>query len=232
MAGCHQHWRSRVVRHSANLAGRRESGATLLLGLLLLTALSLLGLAAITDSTLQLRMAGNLEAEEAALQRARSALAWGERWLLSLDGAARPAPCAASCDPAVPIHEAHQGLVPERQEDRWWQDHSLADGHDPAQGRLVADRTPTSAPEARWRVEQLHVTPADGATPELAWYRVLAWAPRTGFTEPVLLESILARPWGDGAWRDALERSRAEPSFCMDLQVTVDCGRRAWRRRR
>jgi hypothetical protein len=221
------------VRRSAIPAGQRESGATLLLGLLLLTALSLLGLAAVTDSTLQVRMAGNLEAEEAALQRARSALAWGERWLLSLEGTVRPAPCAsASCDPALPIHETDDSLVPERQDDRWWRDHAVKDGLDPALGLLVADRTPTGAPAARWRVEELHVTPATDGTPELGWYRVLAWAPRTGVTEPVLLESILARPWGDSAWRDALERPRAQPSFCMGLDSGVDCGRRAWRRRR
>jgi Tfp pilus assembly protein PilX len=195
--------------------------------------LSLLGLAAMMDSGLQLRMAANLGAEEAALQRARSALDWGERWLLSLDGATRPATCPGSgCNPAIPVQSAANGdMNADSEGNSWWERHAQVDGLDPLTG-LRVERTPAGTTAARWRVEQLHVAPPKDESPELAWYRILARTSGDSRGGPIVLESILVRPWGDDAWHDALDRRPDQPGFCRTLREDFDCGRQAWRRLR
>ena len=58
-----------------------ENGAALISGLLLLLVLTILGVASMQGTTLQERMAGNLEQQDRAFQRAEAGLRDAERWL-------------------------------------------------------------------------------------------------------------------------------------------------------
>lgn len=59
----------------------RQHGMALIVSLILLLALTLLGLAAMQNTSLEERMAGNLRAENVAFQASESALRAGEIWV-------------------------------------------------------------------------------------------------------------------------------------------------------
>jgi type IV pilus assembly protein PilX len=65
-------------------------GMALVVSLVLLLSLTLLGLAAIQNTTLQERMAGNMRSENIALQAAETALRGGEAWLSTLTTVPEP----------------------------------------------------------------------------------------------------------------------------------------------
>jgi type IV pilus assembly protein PilX len=62
----------------------RARGMALIVSLVILLSLTLLGLAAIQNTTLEERMAGNTRAENIALQAAESGLRAGETWIVAL----------------------------------------------------------------------------------------------------------------------------------------------------
>jgi hypothetical protein len=98
-----------------------ERGVALLLSLLLLTSLTLLGLAAASDASLQNRMVGNLEKNLTATRHAESAGRWAEAWLLGLDGDQRPNPCSDRCGPGQVIRQSGTyPALPERESEDWW----------------------------------------------------------------------------------------------------------------
>lgn len=209
----------------------RQRGAALLLCLLLLIALSLLAVSSASDSRVQVRMAANLAADEQAFRAAQSALAWGEQWLFSLDGETRVPPCGGDCDATTPVRSADSYPPwPEHQPEAWWLDEGRADGFDPVTGARLADRGPGDGPAGRWIVEEIHFEPAGGGRPDTSYYRLIARAAPIGSGSPVVLESIIARPWGDHAWRNAFPAA-TEPLFCIALTVPAHCGRMAWQRR-
>lgn len=78
-------------------AARREGGMALIVGLIMLLSLTLLGLAAIQNTSLEERMAGNLRSENMALQSAEAALRGGESWL----GAMAQQPAVVSDGPGA-----------------------------------------------------------------------------------------------------------------------------------
>lgn len=61
-----------------------ERGMVLITSLIILLALTLLGLASIQNTSMEERMAGNLRSENVALQAAEAALRAGEQWLFSV----------------------------------------------------------------------------------------------------------------------------------------------------
>jgi hypothetical protein len=208
----------------------------LLLGLLLLASLSVLALAAASDSQLQLRIAGNFDRETRALQAARSAGAWAEQWLLSLAQAPAVQQCVDDCTAPSPVRAP--GVYPQRPEhapETWWLDHGAADGIDPLTGARLAPAGDDGGPAGRWIVEQLQRQPredtATGAFVDVAWYRVIARAPMAPSGPAVVVESLVARPWGAPEWSDPLPRSAKLGSFCSALWSRLPCGRQAWRRR-
>ena len=68
-----------MKRHGAT--GRAQRGMVLVVSLVFLLVLTILGLAAIQNTSLEERMAGNLRSENVALQAAEAALRGGELWL-------------------------------------------------------------------------------------------------------------------------------------------------------
>ena len=75
---------------------RRQDGMALIVSLVILLSMTLLGLAAIQNTTLEERMAGTIRAENMAFQAAEAALRQGEAWLDGL-----PGPPAAQGDGAA-----------------------------------------------------------------------------------------------------------------------------------
>ncbi len=218
-----------------SLRAHREKGMALLLCVLLLAALSLVAIAGAGDSRIQVRVAGNVSAERDARRAAESALAWAESWLHGLDGSAQPAPCPPDCGPGNPILAVDQ-LPPlvEHQSETWWLDNALADGIDPLSGTRLAERGRSLGPVGRWLIEEVHFEPAGqngSGSPAVTYYRVIARAtPRTAGT-PVVVESIIARPWGDTRWRGAFPGGPGTPAYCIGIAVPAHCGRMAWRRK-
>lgn len=90
---------------------RVQSGAVLLLCVLLLASLSLLGLAAGTDALLQERMGANLAASTSKLRSADRRLRALETQLMALPGFERPPGCPDACLAALPagtwLREVH-----------------------------------------------------------------------------------------------------------------------------
>jgi Tfp pilus assembly protein PilX len=205
----------------------------LLLGLLLLAGLSLLALAAASDSGLHLQASRNASSEQQALAAAQSANKWAEYWLLSQDGSSRIVPCAIGCSSNQPVRSAgNYPPLPEYQPESWWLEHGHADGFDPVSGQRLALRSAGRQPLGRWIIEELHFQAAAGPQqPALSYYRITARAVQADSGTPVVVESILARPWGNASWRDALPRRFDQPMFCLALMDDTDCGRRVWQRR-
>jgi Tfp pilus assembly protein PilX len=152
---------------------RPQSGAALLLCVLLLASLSLLGLSTASETLLQERMGANRSVNEQDLHLAMAGLRALEILLLSLPGATRPAGCPDDCLAILPPGTEAQELH-----------HQSAT----AEGQL-----------------------------ETSWFQLEA----AYGTPPVVVRSILARPWGDAAWSDGGE-------FCALLEPGIPCGRMGW----
>jgi Tfp pilus assembly protein PilX len=71
---------SRTRRKPAPAAARQR-GATLVIALLVLVLIMMVGITAVSTSNTQLRLAGNLQFEDAALNNAESAVTAAEQWL-------------------------------------------------------------------------------------------------------------------------------------------------------
>lgn len=212
---------------------RRQRGAALVLALLLLLLLSGVVTTAFSDNQWQWRIASHQVSEERAEQAARSALTWAEDWLLSRPGDTRPLPCAAPCGTGAPVLGAGAAPArPERMNEAWWLNHGWADGYDPDAGASVTPRRRPGTPPGRWYVEEAHFEPGDPTDPTrpaTSFYRVVARAARAPRGTPVVLEAVIARPWGQGAWSDALPADARR--FCRQAPAPQPCGRMSWQRR-
>lgn len=214
---------------------QRDRGMALLLCVLLLAGLSLVAIAGAGDARIQVRVVQQVSAERAAVMAAESALAWAEGWLYGLDGSARPLPCPPECGHGNPIHGSNQ-LPPfvEHQPERWWLDHAVADGIDPETGSRLAQRGLPGGPAGRWLIEEMHVETTTGpaaTTTEVTYYRITSRAVPSGSGSPVVLESIIARPWGDASWQSAFPAVNRTPGYCSTLPDPAHCGRMGWDRK-
>lgn len=209
----------------------RESGAVLLVCLMLLAATSLLGLAAASDHLLNEKMSKNqVEAAEAERQ-AGIAMAWGESWLFGIPGDQKPSPCFPPC-PAGSVIWAKGvlGSAIEYRDEEWWRANALTAGVDPISGTPIMP-----GGLAFWLVEEIHSQPAqtgENAVPEITWYRLTARSGDTPNGALAVTESILARPWGDVNWKNGFPATGTSPGFCFGFEPPVPCGRKAWRRAR
>ena len=213
-----------------------QRGAVLLLSLLLLALLSALVTHALQANQWQRRIASHEIASARAAAAARSALRWGEQWLMSLPGDAPPE-CVGACKPTpatlASLPGAVAGLDPvEALQERWWLDHAFADGFDPVTGRQVASRGRSGTPVGRWTVIPVASpsgTGAASAEPDIRYYRILARAVPARRGQPVLIETLLARPWGDARWQDPLPVTGT--GYCALPGVPRPCGRLRWQQR-
>lgn len=216
------------MRHSAD----EQRGAALVLGLLLLALLSLLVTNAWSQNRWQQRIATHEIGEARAEAAARSALRWAEDWLMSLPGDAPALPCTGACTDTVIFSAGSLPLPLESLGERWWLDHAHADGIDPVTGRQLAQRRGVGAVAGRWIIEEAHFDAAEArgvGSPATSYYRIVARAVRVPQGTPVVLEAIVARPWGELTWVDGLPAGAAR--FCRGATAPTPCGRLSWRRR-
>lgn len=78
----------------------RERGATLVVALIVLVLIMMLGIAAVSTSNTQYKLAGNLQFEDGALNNAETAVVAAESWLATGNNARDPA--FTTPDPAKP----------------------------------------------------------------------------------------------------------------------------------
>lgn len=169
---------------------RSNRGATLLIALLLLSAMALLGLIAAANGQLQSRLAAMSDDDVQALAIAEATLARGEFQLLALPAEPR---CNDACLPSI---HSPGALPPEAEQGNssWWQSNGL----------------PSGTANGRFAIQDLALSGTLVETPqnETRLYRVLAWhVPESG--EPVVIESLVARSWGPD--EPLCERSEAQP---------------------
>ncbi len=211
----------------------RQGGSSLLLGLLLLALLSLLVTNAVSENHWNWRIASHEVAEARAESAARDALAWAEDWLMSLPGDARPEPCSGECAGVPVLAPGAVPASPETHGERWWLTNAHARGADPLTGGQLPTAGDPRTPPGRWLVEEAHFAPAGSlgaGVPDVGFYRIVARAARAPSGAPVVIEAVVARPWGDRAWSDPLPASGA--AFCRGAGLPGPCGRMSWRRRR
>jgi hypothetical protein len=208
-------------------------GAVLLVCLLMLAALTLLGIAAAWDHILQDRMSVNLSKRAQAGEFANAALAWGEDWLMGTPGSTRPPPCPGPCTSAEVIRSPGAfGPLPQFQDAGWWASHGFRAGTDPETGAILNPQLAGLDPPAFWIIEELHVeatNEAEDPASETGFYRLLSRGSTGNSPGYAVTESIVARPWGDAVLTSGFPASAPHPGFCRELAFTGHCGRQAWR---
>ncbi len=173
-------------------ATKPEAGMVLLLGLLFLTALTLLGLSASADAILQNQLAANLRESERAKQSALATQSWAEDWLLDLQGSA-PLPCLTPCE-GLYVHPAGElPRFPEFEDLGWWLTHGYEAGIDPLSGERLTSFATGSIDPPMWVIELAHQIP----TSTQSWYRILVRA--SGETDNAIsvIESTITRTWSN-----------------------------------
>ena len=205
-----------------------QSGMVLLLCLIFLTALTLLGLSASTDTILQNQLVANFHEAERAKQSALAALSWAENWLLELDG---PVPdyCRKPCNGLYVHIPGELPPHPEFENFSWWQDQGYEAGTDPLSGNLVTSIATGNINKPTWLIEVLHsIAPASDSSRDLqVWYRILARG--TGRTNAAVsvIESTVVR-----TWPSIQSPALANPDItknCTGFESIKRCGRVSWR---
>ncbi len=103
------------VRQHATRALNTQRGAALAISLIFLLVLTLIGVTAMSTTTLQERMAGNLRDTGLAFQAAESAVAEAEATVAALTVTPNPTGCTSACDiwPVTAVDSAEQDAG-------WW----------------------------------------------------------------------------------------------------------------
>ncbi len=205
-----------------------QTGVVLLLCLLFLTALTLLGLSASSESVMQDMLANNLKEAERARQSALAAQDWVENWLLGLDGAI-PVSCVQPCEGLL-IHAAGSlPTHPESEDLAWWLINGREAGIDPVTGERLATLSTDSINPPLWLIEQVYAVAASeaGTLHDQAWYRIVTRGNGQAQASVAVLESIVTRPWQTTAVEGAEDAAQA--GHCPGFDPAARCERVAWR---
>lgn len=214
----------------------KARGIALLMGLVLLAAVSLLAVMAANGMLLQRRMSANFGANGSALAQATRAVEAARAWLDSRADFEREAGCINDCLLPAAIYGFGQlPRHPEFESAAWWQTHAFATGHHPESGEpLIAGIAETRPP--RWLIEELRYEPATATTAAtvggVGYYRILARGSGGSPGSLAVTESIIARPW-DGQFEPAPFPADVPVGvFCSQFDPAIPCGTLAWRQRR
>jgi Tfp pilus assembly protein PilX len=215
----------------------RIRGIALLMGLVLLAAISLMALMTMNGMLLQRRMSANFGASNRALGSATRAAMAARAWLNSRPDFERERGCLTGCLLPPTIRSPGElPLHPEFESATWWRLNSVATGSHPETGQPT-DPEETEVNPPRWVIEELYYAPLPGAAsgPSAAgvgYYRILARSSGDGPGSLAVTESIVARPW-DGDY-EPLPYPPNVPlaNFCQQFDRAVPCGVQAWRQRR
>ncbi len=212
-------------------------GVALLMGLLLLAALSLLAAMAANGMVLQRRITANSAAAREALQHAVLAEAQARAWLFSRGDSERERDCAVGCLLPVAIRQAGElPYDPQFESAAWWQANGVQAGTDPADGHTLDPAEGDLLP-AWWVLGEIHyeASPPESAEPVaggIGYYRLIARGESTQPGSVAVTESLLARPWeGDFALAE-FPPGQAPGSFCRQFEPRLTCGPLAWRQLR
>lgn len=95
------------------LSRKKQEGAVLLVGLMLLVVLVVLGVAASQSAIIQEKLSGNFRDSSVAFEGAEAGARWSSAWIQSLGKGAlsRPFPCSSSCTNTSRVWE--QGVYPD-----------------------------------------------------------------------------------------------------------------------
>jgi type IV pilus assembly protein PilX len=159
-----------------------ERGAALIITLLILLIMTLLGITAITTSSLQEKMAGNMRDQYMAQQAGDSILRDGESWIFKLF--TRPKP---SCSPSAAERVwDYSCLDVAAQNDTWW----LANGYTANVGNTYVNQNPRYVDEHLQRVqEDLSKTPPVYRH----FYRTTGWSVGASDYARGLFQSVFSR---------------------------------------
>jgi Tfp pilus assembly protein PilX len=212
-------------------------GVVLVMGLVLLAAISLLALTSARGMVLQHRLAGNFEEHLDALHNASLASADARAWLNSRADIERESGCLTGC--LLPFAIRQEGEIPRRPEfesTSWWRANAFEAGVHPESGDDLGYRSGGAEP-ARWIIEELRYEPMSGEDLEPAvggvgFYRILARGSGKRHGSVAVTEAIVARPW-HGEFDPAPYPAADSPArFCRQFHPSVDCGTMAWRQRK
>lgn len=215
----------------------RNRGVALMMGLVLLAAISLLALMAANGMVLQRRMSANFVANSQALAQAALATAAARAWLDSRTDVERESGCISDCLLPAAIHGT--GALPRNPEFEtaaWWRAHAVPAGQHPETGEpLHRDSVAINPP--LWVIEEVfyeHLPAASAATAavSVAYYRVLARGDGGSPGSLAVTESIVARPWEGDFEPQPFPPEQQSSTFCVQFAPEVPCGMQAWRQRR
>ncbi|MGB1579957.1 MAG: pilus assembly PilX family protein [Nevskiales bacterium] len=141
-----------------------ENGAALVVSLLFLLVLTIIGIASVSTTTLQERMANNTREQNLAFQAAESALRDGEAWLFSQKGTGQ-APlqittCSSNCGTAVGVWSAATTQLSSINSASfdWWQNNGRQHGSDLAGNDNRALNANLHAQQPRYIVQRIQGT--------------------------------------------------------------------------
>jgi Tfp pilus assembly protein PilX len=209
----------------------------LLMGLVLLAALSLLALSSTSGMILQRHMASNFQENAVALEAAMLADAEARAWLLSRPDIQRQADCLADCFLPPGFRQADDVPArPEFQSAEWWRNHGIEAGLNPETGENRLSQ-PVGAEPARWILAEIHAESTGDAGSEttarnLAYYRIFSRGAGLHPGSVAVTESVAARPWGGSFEPGPLPPLNGPNPFCRQFLHRYDCGMQSWRRRR
>lgn len=217
--------------------GRNARGVALLMGLLLLAALSLLAVMTANGMLLQRRMAANFGDRGLALGNADRAVAEARAWLDSRADIERQAGCVSGCVLPVAIHAGGElPANPEFESAAWWRANGVPAGTNPETGEAVGPAAP-AVDASRWIIEEAHFEafnqPVSGpAVGGVGFYRIFGRGAGADPASVAVVESVVARPW-QGGYEPAAYPPTAPPlEFCRQFDPQVPCGILAWRQRK
>jgi len=211
-------------------------GIALLMGLVLLAAISLLAVMAANGMLLQRRMSANFGAGSRALAQATRGLEAGRAWLNSRADFEREPGCIDDCTLPIAIYGSGQlPRNPEFESLAWWQTYGIASGFHPESGEPLTPGEPEARP-SRWIIEELRYEPgpatAAGTFAGIGYYRILARGSDGSPGSLAVTESIIARPWGGEFEPAPFPADGPVAEFCRQFEPEVPCGTLAWRLRR
>ena len=215
----------------------RVRGIALLMGLVLLAAISLVALLAANGAVLQQRMAANFGVSAKTLGHATRATAAARDWLYSRPDFEREADCLSDCLLPAAIHNVGQlPRNPEFESAAWWRANAVAAGSHPETGEPLAT-DPAEVDPPRWLIEEVHYRSLSDGSVEVAvagigYYRILAWSSGNSPGSLAVTESIVARPWDGEIEPLSYPSDLPSGTFCRQFDPTLACGVQAWRRRR
>jgi len=213
----------------------RSRGIALLMGLVLLAAVSLIALMAANGMVLQRRMSANLAERTRALGEAAQATAAARAWLDSRADGERETDCVTDCVLPAAIRGAGElPRNPEFETAAWWHANGVSAGMHPETGEPLDSGVPVDNGSI-WMIEEMHYdalppTAVETSVTGVGYYRIFARGGSGG--SAAVTESIVAHPW-DGAFEPLPYPSGEPPGvFCRQFSPEIPCGMQAWRRRK